>query len=131
MILVDSSAWIEYLRATDSPTDERLTHLLLSGGELLATTDVVLMEVLAGARDEAELRALRRLLGAAEFLAVEGPADYEAAAALHRRCRRGGETPRSLSDCLIAAVALRANAQLLHADRDFELIARHAPLALA
>ena len=131
MILVDSSAWIEYLRATDSPTDERLTHLLLSGGELLATTDVVLMEVLAGARDEAELRALRRLLGAAEFLAVEGPADYEAAAALHRRCRRGGETPRSLSDCLIAAVALRANAQLLHADRDFELIARHTTLVLA
>jgi len=131
LILVDSSAWIEYLRATDSPTDERLTHLLLSGGELLATTDVVLMEVLAGARDEAELRALRRLLGAAEFLAVEGPADYEAAAALHRRCRRGGETPRSLSDCLIAAVALRANAQLLHADRDFELIARHTTLVLA
>jgi predicted nucleic acid-binding protein len=46
-------------------------------------------------------------------------------------CRRGGETPRKLSDCLIAAVAIRTGAELLAADAAFEAIARHTPLGLA
>jgi predicted nucleic acid-binding protein len=130
MILVDTSAWIEFLRATGSPAHLRL-RAALKGGAELASTDVVLMEILAGARDEADRDRLRRLVFGAEFVAVEGPADYEAAADLYRRCRRGGETPRKLSDCLIAAVAIRADAELLAADADFEAIARHTPLRLA
>jgi predicted nucleic acid-binding protein len=34
-----------------------------------------------------------------------------------------------LPDCLIAAIAIRSGAELLHQDADFEAIARHAPLA--
>lgn len=37
---------------------------------------------------------------------------------------------RTLVDCLIAAVAMRYEAELLHADRDFDVIARHTPLRL-
>ncbi len=130
MILVDSSAWIEFLRATGSPAHLRL-RAELQGETELACTDVVVMEVLAGARDEADRDRLRRLLYGLEFLAVDGPADYETAAELYRRCRRGGETPRKLSDCLIAAVAIRNEAELLCEDADFDAIARHAPLTLA
>jgi hypothetical protein len=130
MILVDSSAWIEFLRATGSPTHERLRSLL-AGEEAVACTDVVLMEILAGARDEADRDWLRRLLYGIEFLAVDGPADYEQAAELYRLCRAGGETPRKLTDCLIAAVAIRNQAELLCEDADFLAIARHTPLRLA
>lgn len=130
MILVDTSAWIEFLRATGSPAHLRLRAALEVGTEL-AGTDVVLMEILAGARDDADRDRLRRLVFGLEFLAVEGPGDYEQAAELYRLCRRGGETPRKLSDCLIAAVAIRAGAELLAADADFEAIARHTPLRLA
>lgn len=130
MILVDSSAWIEFLRATGSPTHERLRSLL-AGEEAVACTDVVLMEILAGARDEADRDWLRRLLYGIEFLAVDGPADYEQAAELYRLCRAGGETPRKLSDCLIATVAIRSEAELLCEDSDFDAIARHTPLRLA
>ncbi len=91
---------------------------------------VVLMELLAGARDDADVDRLRRLVFGLEFLAVEGPADYERAAEIYRLCRRGGETPRKLSDCLIAAVAIRADSELLAADADLEVIARHADLRL-
>ncbi len=129
MILVDTSAWIEFLRATGSPAHLRV-RAALQGGTELASTDVVLMEILAGARDDADRDRLRRLVFGLEFLAVEGPADYEQAADLYRRCRRGGETPRKLSDCLIAAVAIRAGVQLLAADADFNAIARHTPLRL-
>jgi predicted nucleic acid-binding protein len=127
MILVDSSAWIEFLRATGSPVHRRL-RAALEEGAALACTDVILMEILAGARDESDRQRLRRLLYGLEFLAVEGPADYERAADLYRRCRTRGETPRKLTDCLIAAVAIRNGARLLCEDADFDAIARHTPL---
>lgn len=130
MILVDTSAWIEFLRATGSDAHLRL-RTALEGGERLAATDVVLMELLAGARDDADRDRLRRLVFGLEFLAVEGPADYEGAADLYRLCRRAGETPRKLSDCLIAAVAIRGGCEMLAADADFEAIARHTALRLS
>ncbi|HEX6754227.1 MAG TPA: PIN domain nuclease [Solirubrobacterales bacterium] len=130
MILVDSSAWIEFLRATGGGPHLRLRSALQKG-EALACTDPILMEILAGARDDADRDRLRRLLLGLEFLAVDGPADYESAAELYRLCRRGGETPRKLADCLIAVVAIRNDAELLCEDADFEAIARHAPLRLA
>lgn len=94
-------------------------------------TDVVLMEILAGARDDAHRDRLRRLLARCEYLATEGPTDYERAADLCRQCRAAGVTIRRLPDCLIAAVAMRRKAALLHADRDFDAIARCAPLQIA
>lgn len=130
VILVDTSAWVEFLRATGSPAHLSLRTALHEGAEL-ACTDVVVMEVLAGARDDEDRDRLRRLLHGQEFLAVDGPADYEQAAELYRLCRRGGETPRKLTDCLIAAVAIRNDAELLCEDADFPAIARHAPLRLA
>lgn len=129
MILVDSSAWVEFLRATESAANLRL-RTALEGDEALACTDVVVMEILAGARDDAHRDWLRRLLYGLEFLAVEGPADHEHAAELYRLCRSHGGTPRKLNDCLIAAVAIRNDAELLCQDADFEVIARHAPLRL-
>jgi predicted nucleic acid-binding protein len=130
VILVDSSAWIEFLRATGSPVNLRLRSALQQGDEL-ASTDVIVMEILAGARDDSDRDRLRRLLYGLEFLAVEGPADYEHASELYRACRAGGETPRKLTDCLIAAVAIRNEAALLCEDSDFLTLARHSPLRLA
>ncbi|HEX8689076.1 MAG TPA: PIN domain nuclease [Solirubrobacterales bacterium] len=128
MTIVDSSAWIDFLRGAGGVT--RALRSLLEEKAELAITDVVLMEVLAGARDDAERNRLRRFLYAQQFLPVEGPADYESAAELHRLCRRGGRTPRNLVDCLIAVVAIRNDAELLTADVDFQVIARYAPLRL-
>jgi predicted nucleic acid-binding protein len=126
LILVDTSAWVEFLRDTGSPACTRVDELLAGG---LATCDPIRMEVLAGARDESHLGDLRRLLAraaAAETL----PADYETAAALYRTCRRGGETVRKLIDCLIGAIAIRVDAPVLHADSDFDVLARHTALRL-
>jgi predicted nucleic acid-binding protein len=129
VILVDSSAWIEFQRATGSLADRRVTQALEEDEELL-TTGVILMEILAGARDERQVADLRRLLGRCRFIPLEEPFDHETAAALYRVCRRGGNTIRRLPDCLIAAVAIRVEAGLLHQDSDFDAIARHTPLML-
>jgi predicted nucleic acid-binding protein len=130
VILADTSAWVDYLRATGSRVHLRLRELIAGEGELV-TTEVVMMELLAGEPTPEGVTRLRRLLGRFELLPVEGLADYEAAAELYRRCRAGGETVRKLTDCLIAAVALRNGAFVLHRDHDFEVIARHAPLRVA
>jgi predicted nucleic acid-binding protein len=130
VILVDTSAWIEYLRATGSLLHHQLRRLIEKDEEL-ATTDVIVMEVLAGGRDDDHLRQLRRLLMRWEFLPLQGLADYEEAASIYRQCRRSGETVSRLTDCLIAAVAIRASVPLLHGDKDFEVIARHTSLELA
>lgn len=126
MILVDSSAWIEFLRDTGSPVCLEVDRLI---GKGLVVTDPILMEVLAGARDERHLHDLRSLLGTAH-LASCGPADFLAAAGIYRRCRQGGETVRRLVDCLIAAVALRRDLPVLHSDADFEVLARQVGLRI-
>ncbi|MBI4863807.1 MAG: PIN domain nuclease [Candidatus Riflebacteria bacterium] len=126
MILIDTSAWVEFLRDTGSAVCGRVDALLDAD---IATCDPVQMEVLAGARDERHLNDLRRLLARASIIST-GPADYEAAASLYRTCRRKGETVRRLLDCLIAAVAIHANVPILHADSDFDTLARHTPLRI-
>jgi predicted nucleic acid-binding protein len=130
VILADTSAWVEWLRRTHSATDERMDALIADTDEL-ALTDAVMMELLAGGGDRAQLRRLRRFLARFRFLPTHGPSDWEDAASLFRACRRAGHTPRSQLDCLIAAVAIRNEAPLLHADSDFDSIARHTALKLA
>lgn len=124
MILIDTSAWIEFLRDTGSRTAGTVEQLL---SDDLATCGVVRMELLAGARDEAHLLQLRRLLAMATDLRIMAE-DYETAAALYRRCRINGETVRRLTDCLIAAIAIRNDTPLLHRDQDFSALARATAL---
>ena len=126
MILIDTSAWIEFLRDTGSPICQRVDDLLAAE---IATCDVVRMEVLAGARNEQHLQQLRRLLARASTLPTE-PVDYDAAAALYRTCRQQGHTVRKLIDCLIAAVAIRGNVPVLHRDADFDVLAQHTTLQI-
>ena len=129
MILVDTSAWIEFDRATGSATDRRLLSLA-EQGHTIAATEPVLMEVLArAATDEARSRLLG-LLTSCEWLALDPTADFTAAAKIFTDCRNDGVTPRGLIDCLIAAVAIRTGAALLTADRDFARMADVLPLRL-
>ena len=127
LTLADSSAWIEILRNTGSLVCLRLVELLST--ESVAICDAVRMEVLAGARGDSQLANISRALDQASVIPMR-PTDYDAAAALYRRCRRQGETVRNLLDCLIAAVAIRDGIPVLHNDRDFDVIARHTELRI-
>jgi predicted nucleic acid-binding protein len=126
LILIDTSAWVEFLRDTGSPACERVDALLGSG---MATCDAIRMEVLAGARDDAHVRQLARLLDRATLLPTDS-VDYEAAATIYRHCRGEGRTVRKLIDCLIAAVAIRAGVPVLHRDVDFAAIATVTELSI-
>ena len=123
MILADTSAWVEYDRATGSTADLRLRELIAADGPI-AVTEPVIMEVLAGARNDARERDLRRLLLRFRLHLFDAATDFDAATRVYRRCRQAGVTPRGLVDCMIAAIALRYEATLLACDSDLDHVAR-------
>lgn len=122
MILADTSAWVEYDRATNSRVDRRLEELIEVVGPV-AVTEPVIMELVAGARTDEREAQLRRLLGRFALLRFDAVADFDSAAKIYRRCRRVGITPRGMVDCLIASVAFRHGATLLAADVDLSRVA--------
>jgi len=122
VILADTSAWVEFDRATGSAVDERVTELIATGGPLMVT-EPVSMELLAGARSGARAEDLRRLLLRMGLLRFDAVSDFDAAAGIYRRCRQSGTTPRGMIDCMIAAVAWRRGATLLSYDADLSRVA--------
>jgi len=117
VILVDTSAWIEFDRATGSRVEEQLTHLIASTDDV-AVTEPVIMEVLAGARNDQREHDLRRLMQRFTLLRFDPAIDFDAATRIYRKCRHAGVTPRGMIDCMIAAVAWRHGANILTADAD-------------
>ena len=122
MILADSSAWVEYDRASGSAVDRRLNDLI-AAEDPVAVTEPVIMEVVVGARSDEREADLRRLLLRFDLLRFDAAVDFDAAARIYRSCRRVGITPRGMVDCMIASVAQRHSASLLAADADLARVA--------
>ncbi len=95
----DTSAWVEYDRATGSTTGRRLSELIAAEGPI-AVTEPVIMEVLANARTDAREADLRRLLLRFHLYHFDAAADFDSAVRIYRRCRQVGITPRGLVDCM-------------------------------
>jgi predicted nucleic acid-binding protein len=126
--LVDSSAWIEYFRRTGSRADVQVSDLVERPEPAAGVTEPVVMELLGGARDSANFRRIRRLTTAMPLCPVLPEVDFTEAGALFKMLRDKGITIRSWNDCLIAAVAWRYEATLVHADADFDRIASRYPV---
>ena len=85
------------------------------------------MELLAGVKTDQQFTDLHRLLVVPHLLATHEE-DFEDAARLYRICHRNGITIRNMSDCLIAATAIRCNQPILHNDRDFAVLSQYTEL---
>lgn len=127
MLIADTSAWIEFLRATGSFPARRLRQAI-SAREVIVI-DPILMEVMAGARRDAVTRT-QRLLEAQHLEAMSPKLDWLDAATIYRELMWRGMAVRSQIDALIAAAAIRLDVPVLHHDRDFGHIARHTSLRM-
>jgi predicted nucleic acid-binding protein len=123
MILIDTSAWIDYFRATGSTAAAEVRRLLSAESDRVAMCEPVAMEILAGATDDHTHAKLERLVNGLPSLRVDEAVDFRAATAIYRAARRKGQTIRSLNDCLVAAVAIRHESRVVHRDADFDVIA--------
>lgn len=129
MILVDSSVWIDYFRATDTPQVAVLDSML--GRTPLAVGDLIAAEVLQGVRDEREFKWVKRTF---ESFTHVNLCDYELAIKAsenYRTLRAKGITIRKTIDTLIATRCIEDDLTLLHADRDFLPFAEHLGLRMA
>lgn len=122
MILVDTSAWVEFDRATGSAVDRRLADLI-AAEQPIAVTEPVIAEVLACAHSDRRERDLRRLLARFALLPFDAAVDFDGAVRTYRRCRQAGVTPRGLFDCMVTTVAMRHASPLLADDVDIVRIA--------
>ena len=119
--------WIEFLRATGSPADRAVGRLLAKTPDAVAVTPPITMELLAGAPTAAALVSLETLANGLQNLELDTRLDFHAAASAHRAARAAGATVRSLVDCLIAVLAVRCEATVVHRDRDFDVLAGVLP----
>lgn len=129
MLLVDTSVWLDFLIGRPTPARFEL-HRLIATGAPIAVTGTILQEILQGIRSDLEYRQTARYLRAFDYVRLEEPATFIHAAEIYRTCRRRGCVIRKPVDCIIAAQAMGAAAELFHNDRDFAQIAAHVPLKL-
>ena len=122
---------MELDRGTNSPAHRKLVALIAEGGQDVAVTEPVLMEVLGGAKDERGHRQLYNLLTSVSWLAVDHVADFEGAARISRICRANDVAPPGYIVCMIANIALRTGSEILTADQDFHRVAELFPLKIA
>jgi predicted nucleic acid-binding protein len=120
-VLVDTSAWVDFLNGFSSPAADAVADLL-QGDEEICTCGIVVAEVFQGLRRDRERRAIQRSFEDLLFLEPSGIAVYLRAAALYRSLRKQGVTVRSTVDCIIAAVAEDADCALVARDRDMDAI---------
>lgn len=120
-VLIDSSAWIEFLNGRPSRTADQVTRLL--GDELeICTCGLVVTEVLQGLRRASGYPKVVGLFADLTFLEAAGLTTYVRAAEVYRELRRRGITVRSTIDCLIAILAEEQACMVLARDRDLETI---------
>ena len=129
--LIDTSAWVEYLRATGSEINLAVRSLVGSEDRAIATTDIVIMELLSGVRAPEQRGKLWALMNRCLMLPTRPLFDFEIAAELFTRCREAGFTPTNSNNLLVAAVAIAKEVPLLAADSDFQKVASVSSLSLA
>jgi predicted nucleic acid-binding protein len=120
-VLVDTSAWVDYLNGFASPAADALTDLL-QGDEDICTCGIVVSEVFQGLRRDRERGAIQRSFQDLLFLEPSGVGLYLRAAELYRSLRKQGVTVRSTVDCIVAALAEEADCALLARNSDMDAI---------
>ena len=129
MIVVDSSVWIAHLRDIGSLAVGRL-RAIEDENEVIVG-DLILLEVLQGARDEMHAVRIEESLRQFEVVTMLDDALAVRAARNYRALRQHGITVRKTIDMIIGTFCIERNHQLLHDDRDFDPMVRHLGLRVA
>jgi len=120
LFLVDTSVWIEVLPSRRGSQTLRQRVDALIAEDRVATTGMVLLELLGGSRSEDEYKRLKGMMSALHPLEVREDTWEDASRLAFQTRHRGLTIP--FTDLLIAAVAARSDAVILHRDRHFDML---------
>lgn len=129
MILVDSSVWIAHLRGL--PTSAVAKLEAAASREPLLIGDLILLEILQGARDDAHADRIERGLRRYPVVPLLDGDLAPRAASNYRRLRALGVTIRKTADIIIGTYCIEHHHALLHDDRDFVPLEQHLGLIAA
>ena len=129
MILVDSSVWIAHLKGHETSATARLR--MLATRQPLLIGDLILLEVLQGARNEAHATRIERGLRRYAIVPLLDDDLASRAARNYRVLRRIGVTLRKTADLVIGTYCIERGHALLHDDRDFDAMQKHLGLLVA
>jgi hypothetical protein len=126
VILVDSSVWIAQLKGRTTPATAKLEEAVAR--EPLLIGDLILLEVLQGARNEVDAARIERALRQYAIAPLLGAGLASQAARNYRRLRDLGITVRKTADIIIGTFCIEHRHTLLHDDRDFAPMQKHLGL---
>jgi predicted nucleic acid-binding protein len=126
VIVVDSSVWIARLQNHQTPAVSKFNSIRDTDEVLVG--DIVLMEVLQGARNDRDAARIEYHLRAYRITTIMSPAIAVRAAANFRELRSKGITIRKSIDLMIGTFCIEHGHALLHNDRDFEPMIAHLGL---
>ena len=129
MILVDTSVWIDFLNGKKT-LHRNFLHDLLESEEDICLSEIILMEILQGIKEDKLHRDVKDYLLIFTIVPSIPVESYVHASDIYRMCRKKGLTVRKPVDCLISAVAIENDVALLHNDADFIKIAKCSKLRL-
>jgi len=122
MVMPDAGVWIDYFNGVPAPHVDAL--LRYWDADEVATTDVIIMEVLQGFRFDRDYESAKRVLGDLIYCPFWGRHNMELAASNYRALRKQGVTIRKPNDMLIGTLCIKKGYRVLHNDQDFELMER-------
>ncbi len=123
--VVDSSAWVDFLRG-DGKAVSRVSRLLAAGRAAL--TGPIAAEVLSGASSSAEFERLKRVFGGVEWM--PDPASLWQRVTDYRFALARGGFRAGIVDLAVAVTALDAGRPVLTRDRGFDRIRVVVPIEL-
>ena len=126
MIFVDSSVWIDLFNKVDNAETRKLREVKSASDIMVG--DVVLFEILRGARGDVHARQLEHELRIFETRAIMNEAVAIKAAANYRQLRALGISIRKMADMIIGTYCIENGHVLLHRDRDFLPMVKHLGL---
>ncbi|MBX7258074.1 MAG: PIN domain nuclease [Candidatus Hydrogenedentes bacterium] len=126
MVIVDTSAWVEYLNDGDPLVVEKVDHYL--DQDLVAMGDLIYCEIMQGIRLDHQRREISSLLLALPQHEMVGFHIAERSAANYRLLRSRGITVRKTIDVLIGTYCAENGLALVHNDRDFDHMGPHIGL---
>ncbi len=128
MVIVDTSAWIEYLRGSSHAVVRHVDQCLAR--DLVGIGDLIYCEVVRGIRNNKERAQVISLLEALPRFDMVGFTIARKAADNYRFLRSKGTTIRKTIDVLIGTFCAENGCRLIHNDRDFALMAKHIGLSI-
>lgn len=128
MVIVDTSAWIEYFRNGNHDIALRVDECL--DRDLVGIGDIIYCEVAQGIRSKKERNQVTSLLKSLPCFDMVGFAIAERSAENYRYLRSKGLTVRKTIDVIIGTFCAENKHQLVHNDRDFTLMAPHIGLGV-